>query len=180
MAWNNIVIWIFFFEKEYNWFNEGKSHTGVETWNRPTFPCLLSTGLYGTPLPTGGVNFLTDISFKASSYSITFNSPSHLLLILEVQSCLFEIFHFMGLPWWLSGKESACNARDAGSFPGLGRSPGEGNGNPLQYSCLKSHGQRSLVGYNSWGHKRFGHNLAIPSHTEFKAPHPPHPPPSPG
>ena len=34
------------------------------------------------------------------------------------------------------GKESACNAGDLGSIPGLGRSPGEGNGNPLQYSCM--------------------------------------------
>ena len=43
-----------------------------------------------------------------------------------------------GLPWWLSGKESACNAGDSGSIPGSGRSPGEGNGHPLQYSCLGS------------------------------------------
>jgi len=35
-------------------------------------------------------------------------------------------------------KESACSAEDLGSIPGLGRSPGEGNGNPLQYSCLKN------------------------------------------
>ena len=35
-------------------------------------------------------------------------------------------------------KESACNAGDPGSIPGLGRSPGEGNGNALQYSCLES------------------------------------------
>ena len=35
------------------------------------------------------------------------------------------------------GKESACNAGDAGSIPGSGRSPGEGNGNPFQYSCLE-------------------------------------------
>ena len=41
-----------------------------------------------------------------------------------------------GLPWWLSGKESACKAGDVGSVPGLARSPGEGKGNPLQYSCL--------------------------------------------
>ena len=40
------------------------------------------------------------------------------------------------LPWWLSGKESACNARDTCLIPGSGRSPGEGNGYPLQYSCL--------------------------------------------
>ena len=41
------------------------------------------------------------------------------------------------LPRWLSGKESACNAGDVGWIPGLGRSPGEENGNPLQYSCLE-------------------------------------------
>ena len=42
----------------------------------------------------------------------------------------------MGLPGWLSGKESACQAGNAGSIPGSERSLGEGNGNPLQYSCL--------------------------------------------
>ena len=41
-----------------------------------------------------------------------------------------------GLPWWLSGEESACKTGDVCLIPGLGRSPGEGNGNPLQYSCL--------------------------------------------
>ena len=41
-------------------------------------------------------------------------------------------FTVMGLLWWLRGKESACNAGDAGSIPGLGRSPGEGNGTLLQ------------------------------------------------
>ena len=41
-----------------------------------------------------------------------------------------------GLPYHSAGKESACNVGDMGSIPGLGRSPGEGNGNPLQYSCL--------------------------------------------
>ena len=47
----------------------------------------------------------------------------------------------MGLPGRLSGKESACNAGatgDSGSIPGLGRFPGGGNGNPLQYSCLEN------------------------------------------
>ena len=41
-----------------------------------------------------------------------------------------------GLPWWLSGKESACNVGDAGLILGSGRSPGEGNGNSPQYFCL--------------------------------------------
>ena len=43
--------------------------------------------------------------------------------------------------WWLSGKESACNAGatgDVGWLPGLGRFPGGGHGNPLQYSCLEN------------------------------------------
>ena len=42
------------------------------------------------------------------------------------------------LPRWFSGKDSACQPRDAGSIPESGRSPGEGNGNPLWYSCLKN------------------------------------------
>ena len=42
----------------------------------------------------------------------------------------------MGFPGGSVSKESACNAGDQGSIPGLGRFPGEGNGNPLQYSCL--------------------------------------------
>ena len=60
----------------------------------------------------------------------------------------------MGFPGGSDGKESACNAGDLGSIPGLGISPGEGHGNPLQYSCLeKTQGQRSLVGYSPWSHK---------------------------
>ena len=60
----------------------------------------------------------------------------------------------MGFPGGSEGKASACNAGDLGSIPGSGRSPGEGNGNPLQYSCLeKSHGQTSLVDYSPWGCK---------------------------
>ena len=42
----------------------------------------------------------------------------------------------MGFPGGSDGKESACNARDVGSIPRSGRSPGEGNGYPLQYFCL--------------------------------------------
>ena len=41
-------------------------------------------------------------------------------------------------PGGSDGKESACNMGDLGLIPGLGRSPGEGNGNPLQYSCLEN------------------------------------------
>ena len=44
----------------------------------------------------------------------------------------------MGLPGGSDSKESACNAGNTDSIPGLGSSPGEGHGNPLQYSCLKN------------------------------------------
>ena len=44
----------------------------------------------------------------------------------------------MGFPGGSEGKASAYNAGDLGSIPGLGRSPREGNGNPLQHSCLKT------------------------------------------
>ena len=60
----------------------------------------------------------------------------------------------MGFPGGSDGKESAYSVGDLGSIPGLGRSPGEGHGSPLQYSCLNNpHGQRSLVGYSPWGRK---------------------------
>ena len=49
-----------------------------------------------------------------------------------------ELIDVMGFPGVSEGKASACNAGDLGSFPGLGRFPGEGNGNPLQHSCLEN------------------------------------------
>ena len=59
-----------------------------------------------------------------------------------------------GFPGGSAGKESACNAGDLGSIPGLGRSPEGGHGNPLQYSCLENpHRQRSLAGYSPWNGK---------------------------
>ena len=60
----------------------------------------------------------------------------------------------MSFPGGSDGKESACYEGDLGSIPGLGRSPGGGHGNPLQYSCLENPPeQRSLVGYSPWGRK---------------------------
>ena len=52
----------------------------------------------------------------------------------------------MGFPEWLNGKESVCNVRDVGLNPGSGRSLGEENGYPLQYSCLEN-----SKGREAWG-----------------------------
>ena len=59
---------------------------------------------------------------------------------------------FEGFPGDPDGKESACNGGDSGLIPGSGRSPGEGNGYP--FHSWRIPGQRSLGGYNSWGHNK--------------------------
>ena len=67
----------------------------------------------------------------------------------------------LGFPHGSVSKEATCNAGDPGSIPGSGRSPGEGNGNPLQYSCLENPMDRG----GAWqatvhGVPRVGHDLA--------------------
>ena len=65
----------------------------------------------------------------------------------------------MGFPCISVGKESACNAGDWGSSPGLGRFPGEGNGNPLQYSCLENPMDRGAWLATVHEATRVGHDL---------------------
>ena len=65
----------------------------------------------------------------------------------------------MGFPRGSGGKESACNAGDPGSNPAPGRDPGEGNGNPLQYSCLDNPMDRGAGQVRVRGVARVGHDL---------------------
>ena len=77
----------------------------------------------------------------------------------------------MDFPGGSDGKASVYNERDRGLIPRSGRSPGEGNGNPLQYYLPgKSHGQRSLVGYSPWGRKELDmtERLHFHFHTPIK------------
>ena len=78
---------------------------------------------------------------------------------------LRTIWAHLGFPVGSDGKESAGNVGDLDSIPGLGRSPGEGNSYPLQYSG-ESHGQRSLAGYSPWGHKESDTTFTI-HHTQL-------------
>ena len=71
-------------------------------------------------------------------------------------SDLIYILEKRGFPGGSAGKESACNAGDLGLIPGLGRSPGEGKGYPLQYSGLKN-----SMDCQSMGSQRVRHNWAI-------------------
>ena len=64
-----------------------------------------------------------------------------------------------GFPGGSDGKESTCNVQDLGLIPELGRSPGGGHGNPLQYSCLENPlGHRRPGGLQSMGSQRAGHD----------------------
>ena len=65
------------------------------------------------------------------------------------------------------GKESACNTGDPGMIPGLGSSPGEGNGNPLQYHCLQNSMDRGA--WQVHGIARVRHNLATKPPQEAQA-----------
>ena len=65
---------------------------------------------------------------------------------------------------------NAGDARDTGSIPGVGRSPGEGNGNLLQSSCLEnSMDSDALLGYCPWGHKESNttQHIHVHTHTHF-------------
>ena len=62
----------------------------------------------------------------------------------------------LGFPGGSDGKD--CNAGDLGSIPGLGRCPGEGNGNPLQYSCLENSMDRGPWQLQPLGLQRVGHH----------------------
>ena len=92
--------------------------------------------------------FITDSSTPCSPESLLTRKENMLILIEEKWSCHLNSICFLIMlyihilhtcfPGGSAGKESACNAGDQGSIPELGRSPGEGNGNPLQYSCLEN------------------------------------------
>ena len=72
----------------------------------------------------------------------------------KMNSFKFKAWGFSGGPVVKNSPADAGDARHSGSIPGSGRSPGGGNGNQLQYSCLENpHGQRSLAGYSPLGHK---------------------------
>ena len=66
-----------------------------------------------------------------------------------------------GIPWWLSGKEPACQCRRHEFDLGVGKIPWRKNWQPAPVSLPgKSHGQRSLAGHSPWGHRRVGYDLA--------------------
>ena len=76
-------------------------------------------------------------------------------------SVIFYHFPTKGFPCGSVGEASVCNAEDLGSIPGSRSSPGEGNGNPLQYSCLEKPMDRGAWGTTVHRIARVRHNLAL-------------------
>ena len=75
-----------------------------------------------------------------------------------------------GFPGGSDSKESACNAGDLSSIPGLGRSPGEGHGNPLQYSCLENPMDRRAWQAMSMGSQSIRHDSVANTFTSLSFP----------
>ena len=82
------------------------------------------------------------------------------LTIVDFFFFLTIVDFYRGFPHSSVGKESACSAGDLGLIPGWERSSGEGNGNPLQYSCLENPIDRGAWQATVHGIARVGHNLA--------------------
>ena len=79
--------------------------------------------------------------------------PSINFIVKILGYSLLSLLNETGFPGGSDGKESAWKGGDPVSTADSGRSPGEGNGYPLQYSCLENSMDRGLVGYSPWGHK---------------------------
>ena len=138
------------------WGREVRKRAGI-AWNSVPDPTLDSS--FRDP---------DTVEFPMSSFgpsqSLSFCLPHVRQSVLLYYRCVVTN---LGFPGSSAGKESACNAGDACSVPRSGISPGEGNGNPLHYFCLKSHGQRSMVGYSPWDRERVGHDLAKYHHRQY-------------
>ena len=104
-------------------------------------------------------NLLTNIFLPLLSYKL-YCLPLSQIPAFPPSKRYFE------LPWWLSSEQYACNAEDMELILGLGRSPGGGNGKPLQYSCLQNPMDRGAWQATVMGSQRVEHNWAI-EHTHL-------------
>ena len=123
---------------------EMATHSSVLAWRIP-----------GTEEPGG----LPSLGSHRVGHDIATNILSHAII---KNSGIFIAdpvsLNLLGFPGGSDGKESACNAGVPGSIPGSGRSPGEGNGNPLQYSCLENSMDRGACRLQPMVLQRIGHD----------------------
>ena len=99
--------------------------------------------------------------------SVAFTSPLHLHKTIFIQQkSINNTIKGFGVTYGSDGKESACNAVDPGSTLGSGRSPGEGNGYPLQYSCLEDSTSRGAWWATVHESQRLEHDWVTHTHKE--------------
>ena len=129
---------------------------GCEAWNS----CRIFVGKLGSipglgRSPRGGNSY----PLQCSDLENSMDCVVHGVIKRQKRLRDFQFLYFGALPTGSSvGKESACSARDLGSIPGSGRSPGERNGYPLQYPCLENPMDRGPGGVQSTGSQRVGHD----------------------
>ena len=102
----------------------------------------------------------TTIDFTQKSAKLLYHKWNFQSQWLQSNVEVVKVNFHLGFPGWLSGKKSTCDsgaAGDASLIPGLGRSPGGGNGTHSSVLAGKAHGQRSLAGCSPWG-RRVGHD----------------------
>ena len=110
---------------------------------------------------TLNLQLLSKVNLKKGLYDQKeeiYYSKHYLLLMQEAVNCFITLSH-LGFPGDSDSKESACSAGDLGSVPELKRCPGEGNGYPLQHSCLENSKDRGAwQATQTMGSQRVGHN----------------------
>ena len=109
--------------------NEMANHSSVLAWRIP-----------GTGEPGGRPSVGPQSQTQLKRFSSSSSSPTRCSRICQPLTCSGSLGQplMSTFPCGSAGKESACNVGDLGSIPWSGRSPGEGNGNPFQYSCLEN------------------------------------------
>ena len=119
-----------------------------------------TTGPPGKPYPKCSLDLAVKPELKSLNYGIRIMAweswrENHGVRMPLLQSCLCLLpCQAKGFPRGSVSTESACNAGDPGLVPESGRSPGERNGYPRQYSCLENYvDKRSQAGYSPWGQK---------------------------
>ena len=111
--------------------------------NTEQFPVLYSRSL----LNNTSSSYPTLCHSPWEESSAVFVSSHHgLFMNMQALSLRTTFLYWEGFPGVSDGKESACNVGELGLIPGLGRSPREGNGNPLQYSCLENSMDTRVLG----------------------------------
>ena len=131
-------------EKQKEWLTYRQSKPSLPLRSSHTWPLILQLFFSGTHLIIPSNYFYQE------------------RVLLYLFACIFGwLVGFIGIPLWLSGKESSCSAGatgDGDSILGLGRSPGEGNGNPHQYSCLENPVNKGAWWLQSMGLQKVRHD----------------------